>query len=201
MRSQRLSTPVINDSGPQWAWHKPCQDGLLGTHWCDPKRASHDVSKLLWPWNTLSQISLHGLLERQHAGELEALGPAVEVQGLLQAHLVWETKSHPESWVIIGFCLQIGTREMTAARMPGKPGGLYPGGSRAAGGGEVLGRASEESLAMGSAAVARPVPEDHQTPPDPTSVTPGSWNIHQGIHHGSVFHKLGELGWLRTSVT
>ena len=60
---------------------------------------------------------------------------------------------------------------MTAAR---KPGDLYPGGSRAAGGGEVLGRASEESLAMGSAAVACPVPEDHQTPPDPTSVTPGS---------------------------
>lgn len=29
---------------------------------------------------------------------------------------------------------------MTAARMPGKPGGLYPGGSRAAGEGEVLGR-------------------------------------------------------------
>lgn len=44
---------------------------------------------------------------------------------------------------------------MTAARMPGKPGGLYPGGSRAAGEGEVLGEGTaEESLAMGSAAVA-----------------------------------------------
>lgn len=57
---------------------------------------------------------------------------------------------------------------MTAARMPGKPGALYPGGSRAAGEGEVLGGTAEESLAMGSAAVACPVPEDHQTPPDPT---------------------------------
>ena len=204
MRSQRLGTPVINDSGPQWAWHKPCQDGLLGTHWCDPKRASHDVSKLLWPWNSFSQISLHRLMERQHAGEFvwssgpSSWGPGTTPGSLClgnqvptlnpESELLLASKQGQERWLLLG-CLQtLGTCILEAA------GPLEE---------RCWGGASEESLATGSAAVASPIPEDHHTPPDPTPVIPGfrNWPIRGFTLTLSLtsWVNLGDLGplWLR----